>query len=265
MKNPMQQTNIVEPSFFSNWADLFMPPLANKLFLPLALKINWLTPNIVTIFSFFLYVLGCLFLFVIFPYHLLFAATLIPIAYLLDCLDGQLARTKKQFSTVGDYLDKTLDVLKIYIVTLSLALALYQTTQNALWFVLGMTACFFFNYRYYLKLETVLTATGRDATYLEKCSSYRKEQYVILRQKYAEMKKTPVGFIKNLWMRNRIVFFIDEAEFVLITSIGALFNRLDLALIILAVSQLWIAIFRLFERGYQIKTNSPSLIKPMRK
>ena len=46
-----ERQNVIEPPFFSNWADLFMPNIANAV-LPFALKVNWLTPNFITLFSF---------------------------------------------------------------------------------------------------------------------------------------------------------------------------------------------------------------------
>ena len=71
--------------------------------------------------------------------------------------------------------------------------------------------------------------------------------------------------LKSIWLKNRMIFFIDEAEFVVLTSLFALIDRLDLALWILAVSQVLIAFWRSFERGYQLHTNSKNLLKPMRK
>ena len=53
----LTKKTIIEPPYFSNWADLFMPKIANMI-LPFASEFKWITPNIVTLFSFFLYVLG---------------------------------------------------------------------------------------------------------------------------------------------------------------------------------------------------------------
>ena len=50
-----KKASVVEPNYFSNWGDLWYPPIANKFFLPWAAKIGWLTPNQVTITSFVLY------------------------------------------------------------------------------------------------------------------------------------------------------------------------------------------------------------------
>jgi phosphatidylglycerophosphate synthase len=265
MNNPIIQQNIVEPPYFSNWADTFMPKIANKVLLPIILPLRFISPNMVTLISFFLYALSSIFLFLQFPYHLLWTTILLPISYILDCLDGQLARTRKQFSPVGDYLDKTLDVLKIYILTLSLGYAVYLQTQSIISIILGFTACFFFNYRYYIKLETVLSSVGKDPEYLQKCAAYRKNQYETRGAKYAELKKTFMGKLQVTWYWHRIIFFVDEAEFVVFTAVAALFNQLELLLWVFAISQTALAFFRLFERGYQMTAARDQLLRPMRK
>lgn len=261
-KQPPQQ--IVEPTYFSNWADLFFPKIANHI-LPLFTIIPGITPNRITVFSFLVYAFACFLLFISFPYHLVLAAILLPLAYILDCVDGQLARTQRTSSAVGDYLDKVLDVLKIYISTLSLAIAVYQQTHTIIPIFLGFTACFFFNFRYYIKLETMFSVVNKDPEYLQKSRLLRYQLYETLSEKYKHLSKTFLGTLKVLWYRHRIAFFVDEAEFVVITSLAALFNKLEWALWVLAVSQVVIATWRFFERMYQIKTFSGRLYWPMRK
>lgn len=262
VKQPLQQ--IIEPPYFSNWADLVMPKIAN-LILPLCMIIPGITPNKITVFSFCLYASGCVLLFISFPYHLILTAILLPIAYILDCVDGQLARTQKTSSAAGDYLDKVLDVLKIYILTFSLAVAVYLQTGRIVYIFLGFAACFFFNFRYYIKLETMFSAFNKDLEYLQKSRLLRYQLYETLEEKYKQLSKTFFGALKVLWYKHRSIFFVDEAEFVVITSLAALFNKLDWALWIFAVSQVYIAVWRFFERMYQIKTSSSRLYWPMRK
>jgi len=258
------QKRIIEPPYFSNWADLFMPKIANMI-LPLVLRFKWITPNIVTSFSFFLYVLGCLFIFINIPYHLYYAAILLPIAYIGDCLDGQLARTKKLFSDIGNYLDKVVDVLKIYIITISLAYGAYVTTNNTLYIFLGFTASFFFSFRYYIKLETIISQFNQDSQYLVKSIERRQELYLTKQREYEKLSTTFLGKIKLFWLKNRSIFWVDEAEFVIFTSIGAIFNKIELVLWVLAISQVLIAFWRLFERGYQTHKAKDRLLDPMRK
>lgn len=246
---------VVKASYFANWADVFGFPLAYKL-LPLVLPFKFITPNVVSITAFILYAIGCVSLFLDYPYHLQVAAFLVFAGYIGDDMDGQLARIRKMSSKIGDYLDKVLDILKIFLITSSLSLAVYLQTNEILYIFLGFAACFFFMYRYYIKLETMFSAVSSDEKYLEK-SSVKRDQ---LQEEYD--KETG---LKSLWLRNRMIIFIDEAEFVIITSIFALMNRLDLALWILAISQILITLFRLFERGYQLHTNSENLLKPLRK
>lgn len=258
------ELKVVEPPYFSNWGDMFLPKIANKL-LPLAVRIPFLTPNMVTVTSFLLYSLASVLLFIQFPYHLFIVAALLPISYILDCLDGQLARLTKKSSQIGDYLDKVLDVLKIYIVTLSLSYAVYLQTNTIFPFVLGFTACFFFNFRYYIKLETIFNRIGKDNEYLRNSRILRLGLYEEKAKLYKKLNKSLTGKLKVVWYWNRTIFFVDEAEFVLLVALGALFNQLGFVLWILAISQLTIAAFRFFERGRQINTSSNRLLWPMRK
>jgi hypothetical protein len=256
--------DVIEPPYFSNWADLFFPPIANKI-LPFVSRFNWITPNLVTLFSFSLYVLGCLFIFIDTPFHLIYTAVLLPVAYIGDCLDGQLARTKKLSSEIGNYLDKVVDVLKIYIITICLAYSAYLTTNDVAYIFLGFTACFFFNFRYYLKLETIFSQFNQDSQYLEKCKDRKTQLYQAKGQKYAQLSTSFSGKIQLFWLKHRSIFWVDEAEFVVFTSIGALFNQIEMVLWVLAISQLLIAFWRLFERGYQTHKAKDQLLDPMRK
>ncbi|HIG46235.1 MAG TPA: CDP-alcohol phosphatidyltransferase family protein [candidate division Zixibacteria bacterium] len=256
----LTQKKIIEPPYFSNWADLFMPKIANMI-LPLVSKFKWITPNMVTLVSFFIYASGCLFIFIDIQYHLYFTAILLPIAYIGDCLDGQLARTKNLFSDMGNYLDKVVDVLKIYMITISLSYSAYITTNHAIYIFLGFTACF----RYYIKLETIFSQFNQDPQYLVKASERKQELYLSKQREYEKLSASFLGRIKLFWLKNRSIFWVDEAEFVLFTSIGAIFNRIELVLWILAVSQTLIAFWRLFERGYQTHKAKEKLLDPMRK
>lgn len=258
------KNNVIEPPYFSNWADLFFPPIANRI-LPFISGFKWITPNIVTLFSFFLYVLGCLFIFIDVPGHLIFTAILLPAAYIGDCLDGQLARTKKLSSDIGNYLDKVVDVLKIYIVTICLAYSAYLSKNDVTYIFLGFTACFFFNFRYYLKLETIFSQFNQDSQYLVKCSKRKQELYRSKHAEYEQLSSNLSGKIKLFWFKHRSIFWVDEAEFVVFTSIGALLNQIELVLWVLAISQFLIASWRLFERGYQTHKAKDQLLDPMRK
>lgn len=257
-------TRIDKPAYFANWADLWAFPLA-KILLPIFIKIPFLTPNVITIISFFTYAFGSISLFLNYPYHLIMAAILIISGFLGDDLDGQVARARKLSSAIGNYLDKAFDVLKIYILTASLSFAVYLQTQNVFAIFLGFTASFFFSFRYYIKLETVFSCIDRDPEYLSKSARKRNELENHLEKLHEKLWKTPIGKLKSLWFKNRIIFFVDEAEFAFFTAIGAVFNQLEITLWILAISQVIITIWRFYERGRQVATSSERLLWPMRK
>jgi phosphatidylglycerophosphate synthase len=254
----------IEPSYFSCWGDSFLPRTA-YLFLPIIWKFDWITPNLLTVTSFLLHVIGCIMLFATVPHHFAYTVILLPVAYLMDCLDGRLARTKGMTSDLGDYLDKTLDVIKLYATMASLGYAAYLSTSDVRFVFLGFTAAFFFSYRFYLKSVTIFDAIGKDPQYLAKCKETRIGLLVSKTKEYAELRKTFAGSLKGIWLRNKSIFAVDEAEVMLITVLAALTGRVGLALWVLGISQVVIALWRMVERGYQLNVFSQDLYLPMRK
>lgn len=255
---------VVKSTYYSNWGDRIGYPLARFLAGPLS-KLSFVTPNKVTLSAFAIFALGCIFLVVNFPYHMTAGAILIFAGYIGDDIDGQLARIKGMHSTIGDYMDKVLDILKIFFVTFFSGLSVYLTTGNILYLLLGFVACFFFNFRYYIKLESIFSALSRDAKYLEKSAKKRKEMEEEMDNLYMRKAKTFIQAVQFFWIKNRTIFFVDEAEIALFTTLGAILNKLDLSLWILAVSQVILAFWRLIERGGQLHKNSKNLLLPMRK
>lgn len=254
--------SVVEPNYFSNWGDLWYPKLANMLLKP-ASKLRTLTPNIVTIGSFLLYTIASVLIVASGTWRIA-AVILLPLSYVFDCLDGQLARYTSRASAIGDYLDKTLDVLKIGIINLAMAVSAYQLTGKTYYFLLGFISCFGFLFRYYIKLETMFGAISRDADYLDKSRTRRRELYAMLDAKKLAPKtlKQQLGW---LWFRHHAVFALDEAEHVTFGAVAVLIYRPDLWCWVFGIGQLTIALFRLIERGNQLLRNPKSLTYPLRK
>lgn len=249
---------IIKSPYYSNWSDNFGYPLAYKIMLFLK-RFNFITPNVVTIFSFLLYTFGSISLFLNYPYHLIVAAISIFAGYIGDDVDGQLARAKKMQSKTGDFLDKVLDVFKILTITSAASYKAFLDTGSFYFIFLGMAAGFLFMIRYYIKLETMFSKIDTDPNYLKKSADVRV-------QKEKEMAQKIKGFSPSaLFIRHRIFFWIDEAEIALIIAAAALINRIPLSLWFLALSQTIIVLWRFFERINQIKNNSPKLLEPLRK
>lgn len=255
---------VVKSTYYGNWGDRIGYPLARLLAGPLS-KLSFVTPNVVTLTAFALFILGCLFLVVSFPYHMITGALLIFAGYIGDDIDGQLARIKGMQSTIGDYMDKVLDVLKIFFITFFSGLSVYLTTGNILYLLLGFVACFFFNFRYYIKLESIFSALSSDEKYLEKSAKTRKEMEREMDRLYTRKAKSLKEAIQIFWIKNRTILFVDEAEFALFVSLGVILNKLDFSLWILAVSQVTLAFWRMIERGKQLHEKSKNLLLPMRK
>jgi phosphatidylglycerophosphate synthase len=192
-------------------------------------------------------------------------AILIFSGYIGDDIDGQLSRVTKKYSTIGDYLDKVLDVLKIFLITFFPGLAVYQATNDVTYLALAFIACFFFMYRYYIKLETMFSATSADKNYLDRSLEVREKQVAKMDNLYSKKASSFQEYLYILWVKNRPFFFFDEAEFAILAAVFAIISRLDLYLWIMAVAQLSIAAYRAFERGSQLKNNSEKLLEPMRK
>lgn len=224
-----------------------------------------MTPNTITVLSFLCYVVACVLLVWVVPFHLMTAGVLFFIGFVLDDLDGQVARTRKLSSPIGDYLDKTLDVLKIFTLTISLGIAVYFDTKNAIYIVLAFIACFFFMYRYYIKLETMFGQISLDPKYLEKSQNKREHLTQKYDQMHANLQSTWTGKLTSFWHTHKLIFFVDEAEFAIFTAIGAVLNQLKIVIWILALSQIVIGIYRFFQRAHMLKTKPESFINPLRK
>lgn len=255
---------VEKPLCFGFWFDSCMYPLSRRV-IPFIANFNWITPNFVTLFSFLLYVSGCLLIIIDIPYHQYFVAVLLVTAYLGDIVDGQLARFKKLSSSLGCYLDNVVDALKNYIIIFALSCAAYLNTNNVTYVFLGFIACFFFNFRYFIKLDTLLGQAERDSEYFNKCSQRFHVLLNEIENKYQKLSKGFINRVKLFWLKNRIIFWVEDGALVVFTSLAVLFDKIEIVLWIFAVSQALIAFWRLFQRGYQIHKNQDKLLDPIRK
>jgi phosphatidylglycerophosphate synthase len=241
-----------------------MPKIANLL-LPVVLKVPGITPNKISIFGFIVFLLGCSSLFWIYPYHLYLAALLLLVSYILDCLDGQVARTMASGSSFGSFLDKSIDFLKVFIVTASLAWSVYLINHHIIYIWLAYIAAFFFSFRYYIKYITMFSEIVKDKDYLDRSKILSEDLYVQIEHQRTQLAKTFLGKIKVLWLMNKPIFEVEEAELIIFTAIGAMVNRLDIVLWILGVIQVLIVTWRLFIRGYQVEWAPEQLLSPIKK
>ncbi len=250
---------------FTNWVDPYFHIVTVRL-LPFVKNRSKITPNIISVLSFIIYLAGSVFLFLPIPYHLIFSALLLPIAYVGDQLDGQLARSTNQSTDFGGFLDNILDVIKIFFLIGCLSTAIFLKTHDVLYVYLGYISIFFFMFRCYLRLETVLLNAKNDDQYLKVQDIIKEklENAAIKTFNYQNARGLQ-GKINVWWLKNRTIFLVGEGEIAFFVALGALFDKLDIVLYILLMSQVTIGLWRFYERGLQIRTNSTKLNEPIRR
>ncbi len=103
------------------WASIFSGPIANRLLEPIA-DIQWITPNLITITSF---IIGIIAAYCFCTGAYITGAILVQLSFIVDCMDGQLARYRQQFSKLGAWLDRISDRVKDFLYFFALALGFY--------------------------------------------------------------------------------------------------------------------------------------------
>jgi phosphatidylglycerophosphate synthase len=124
------------------WNRFVARPLAAVLLVPLGK--TRITPNQVTFLSLVVFLAAMVGL-ALERGHLwlIIAAVGLELSYVLDCVDGQLARLRHRASPVGAHLDFLMDELKAFLLVAACGLRLWRTDQHELWLVealLGLLA-----------------------------------------------------------------------------------------------------------------------------
>jgi phosphatidylglycerophosphate synthase len=119
------------------WNRYVARPLAAVLLVPLAR--TRVTPNQVTFSTLVVFVAGAAML-ALCPARgaLVGAVAILELSYVLDCVDGQLARWKGLSSPVGAHLDFLMDEIKAFVLVAAVALRLWRVGHGAHWLVEGL-------------------------------------------------------------------------------------------------------------------------------
>lgn len=211
------------------WSRVFATPIAYGL---LHLVADWkvLTPNRLTVLSFILTLLTGVLILSGVGGALLAAAILLQVAYIFDCMDGQLARYREVSSAFGSFLDKWSDYVKFPAVVLALTLEAYSRDGSVVVWVMGVLTVYFMGYLPYLK------------------GLSRKELSV---GPWAVLSGT--GFVQ----RNMRFFLFEEAQLYLIVTACLFFQSSFWALLLLCVTQgamAFIQTVRIFMLGLDPET-----------
>jgi phosphatidylglycerophosphate synthase len=121
------------------WNRFVARPLAAVVLVPLAR--TSVTPNQVTLATLVVFVAGALLMALEPGYGALVAgAAILEASYVLDCVDGQLARLKGTSSPIGAHLDFLMDELKAFVLVAAVAVRLWRGGGEARWLVEGLLA-----------------------------------------------------------------------------------------------------------------------------
>ncbi|SDC02128.1 CDP-alcohol phosphatidyltransferase [Melghirimyces thermohalophilus] len=123
------------------WTVLLVDPVASRLVVPVA-NHTGITPNQISLAAFLLGGVAAGFFFLGDPVSLLAGAFLYHLSFLLDCMDGKIARLKGTGSVFGMWLDYMLDRFRV--VTCALALMGGQFVLTGQLFYLGLAILIIF-------------------------------------------------------------------------------------------------------------------------
>jgi phosphatidylglycerophosphate synthase len=133
-----RQSKKKRDNFWTEW--ISRPPAAVLVWM---LQRTSITPNQVSFLAIAVAVGGCATLIFWRTWlGLIVGGLVLQLAYVIDCVDGQLARLKSMTSPVGALLDFMLDEVKAFMVIASAAARLYLQSSDARWLLIGLGGLF---------------------------------------------------------------------------------------------------------------------------
>lgn len=195
------------------WSRVFATPVAYGALLVVA-DWRWITPNRLTFLSLATALYACLMIATGEEVSFLIAAAVIQISYILDCMDGQLARYRNTSSRFGAFADKWSDYVKFPAILLALTMAAFHRDPSLTPVVLGFAAVFLVCY---LPFQKSLAAS--------------------------ELGIAPWSVLSrpDFVSRNLRFFLFEEAQWYLAVSVCLTLQSALAALLVIAVSQAVVA------------------------
>ena len=190
------------------WSRVFATPVSHLI---LGFVGEWkiLTPTRLTLFSFFLSIVSAILIASGRATGLLVAALVIQLSYILDCMDGQLARYRETSSQLGSFLDKSLDFIKFPMLIFALAWESYTRSQLITPIIYAFLAVFFACFLFYLKSMAK--------------ADHGIQEWVVLSE-------------NSFLQRNLRFFLFEEAQWYLFISVALVFLKIDWALAFFAAA-----------------------------
>ena len=235
------------------WSSFFASPLAIAVNYAVV-DIKWITPNLITLFSFITAIISVLFILTGGEVSFIIAALFIQCSYVLDCMDGQMARYRKTTSITGNFFDKLTDQVQISIWFGSIGYTAYAQSQNVLPLVLALTGIALYSLRGYSKYLAFYLEMSRDSKYLEKLSRIKSGS------ESREEASSGLGFgiLTNLrWFvgEQRKILAFNEGVLIFMLSLALVLNMLIPMLWIFAIGQFLHCLIRTWQRKCQLERN----------
>jgi phosphatidylglycerophosphate synthase len=144
------------------WTVWLVDPLASRLVKVTANR-TAITPNQLTVAALVLGLGAAACFFLADWYWLLAGALLFHLSFVLDCMDGKIARLKGNGSVIGSWLDYVFDRVRVLICAVALMGGQFAVTENPvfLWFALGIVFTDMFRYLNSPQMAKVRTSMRR--------------------------------------------------------------------------------------------------------
>ena len=228
------------------WSSFVTAPLAIAVNY-VVVDVKWLTPNLITLFSFITALVSVVFIIVGGFINFIIAAVLIHLSHILDCMDGQMALYRGVSSKSGSYFDKLTDQIQVTLWFGAMGYAAYVQSQNVLPVFLAFVGVAFYSLRGYAKYVGIYTEVYDDKEYLEKVSNKERKK--------KETAGLGHGFLANLrWFigEQRKIILFDEGVFIFMLSFALIFDVIIPMLWVFAISQVFYGLYHGWRRGFNL-------------
>ena len=226
------------------WASIFSGKVAN-MFLYFIVDIKWISPNLVTTSSLLLCLVAGIFISIGSTTFLLISSALIQLVFILDCLDGQLARYRKQSTNFGAWYDRVTDRVKDFLIYFSIALGHFNIYKDWKVWPLAMTSLFFiYLFDYYVNQDIKLEPINKSS---DKNSMLNPQSSILLSKIFS--------FGEKIYKSVPILQFHIGEQYLLI-SLALAFNQTRLLLYLIIFLGMFYSIYWPLAKLYNRKPTS---------
>jgi len=230
------------------WSSFVTAPMAIAVNY-VVIDIKWLTPNLITLFSFLVAIASVVFIILGGVDNFIIAAVLIHVSHVLDCMDGQMARYRNVSSLSGGYFDKLTDQIQVPLWFGAIGYAAYAQTQDVLPVFLALIGSSFYMVRGYSKYIGLYSQVSHDRDYIEKAG---RENRRLQKAESAGLGFSLAANFRWLIAEQPKILHFDEGVFIFMLSVALILDTLTPMLWVFAVTQVVYGLGRGWQRGAQI-------------